>query len=102
MILPLNNNCLVEIIDENEGIIGSDKLQDMQKGILRSITLVPDHLTASAGYAIDNIADYNTRFEKLIGKTVYWEEYSDTGKKFEQEGKKYSLIPFYRIIGYET
>lgn len=103
MIKPLNNNVLVEIIDEFDGIIRNTDNEQVQKGIVRNFEPVAEHLTASAGHSIDYVAMENIaqNMRKLIGCTVYWEEYSDVGKKFEQDGKKYSLIPFYRLIGYE-
>lgn len=101
MIKPLNNNVLVELIDEYDGIIHDNQQEQVQKGVLRDYTLMKDHLTASAGYGIMAMKDYAELLNSMLGKTVYWEEYSDTGKKFEQDGKRYSLIPFYRIIGYE-
>jgi hypothetical protein len=101
MIQPLNNHCLVEVIDEYEGIVGSDKAANVQKGYLRDATLVSDHLTASVGYEIQGIEEYVEILEAFIDKIVYWQEYADVGSKFEIEGKQYVLIPFYRLIGVE-
>lgn len=107
MIKPLNNNVLVEIIDEYDGIIRDAANEQVQKGVVVSFALSPMHLTASAAFDISgnngavNQAALIESLDELVGKTVYWEEYSDTGKKFEQDGKRYSLIPFYRLIGFE-
>lgn len=102
MIKPLNNNCLVELIDDYQGIIRDNQQEQVQKGVLRECLLTSWHLTASAGFDLGpQIMEVKGLMDKLTGKTVYWEEYSDTGKKFEVDGKRYSLIPFYRIIGYE-
>jgi hypothetical protein len=101
MIQPLSNHCLIEVIDEYDGIVGSDKAANVQKGYLRDYGLMSDHLTASTGYKIEIIEDYATAMGKLVGKIVYWQEYADVGSKFEIEGKQYVLIPFYRLIGVE-
>lgn len=101
MIHPLNNNVLVEVINENEGLVGATT-DDVRKGILRDWGLSTEHLTASAGHTLfEGIVAPDKMLTKLKGKVVYWEEYSDTGKKFNIDGKDYSLIPFYRLIGYD-
>ena len=104
MIKPLNNNVLVEIIDEYDGIIRDSQNEQVQKGVVVAYALSPLHMTASTGFdvrAAVSMTELAKSVDELVGKTVYWEEYSDTGKKFEQDGKRYSLIPFYRLIGFE-
>lgn len=102
MIKPLNNHCLIEVIDQYEGVLGSGG-GNMQKGVLKDFTPSREHLTASTGHIIEDshMANIIERFTDLLGKTVYWEEYSDMGKQFDIDGKKYVLIPFYRIIAFE-
>lgn len=101
MIRPLNNHCLIEVIDEYEGIMGATT-DNVQKGILRDTHLDRVHLTASAGVDITHYSeDIRPEFEKLKGKTVYWQEYADIGSKFHIGGKDYVLVPFYRLIGVE-
>lgn len=102
MIKPLNNNCLVEVIDEYDGILRDKQNENVQKGVLRDATFVRDHLTASTGFDLGGFDDYVDFYGKLIGKTVYWQEYADAGSKFEFDGKKYVLVPFYRLIGVEV
>lgn len=97
MIKPLNNNCLIEVIDEYEGVIRNTDQENVQKGVLCSFRFEPYHLTASTGFRIEDMID----MKKLDGKTVYWQEYADAGSKFEIDGKKYVLVPFYRLIGFE-
>lgn len=101
MIKPLNNHCLIEVIDDYEGVVGSDAQGLQNKGVLRNFTLATDHLTASVGYEIEDVEEYGIYFKGLVGKVVYWEEYADAGKKFTVDGKQYVLIPFYRLIGVE-
>lgn len=101
MIQPLNNCVLIEVMDDNEGLITSAD-ENVQKGKLLSGQLIPDHLTASTGYLINNIEVYAEDIDKLVGKIVYWQEYADSGSKFKQDGKDYVLVPFYRLIGWEA
>lgn len=102
MIKPLNNHCLIELIDENEGVIGSSD-ENFQKGILVDYRLLGEHLTASTGHTITGsiLNAVGDILSHSKGKVVYWQEYADSGSKFKQDGKDYVLIPFYRIIGYE-
>lgn len=101
MIKPLNNNVLVELIDDYEGIVHNNENEQVQKGIVIEAGLYRHHLTASTGYDLGGTEDADALMQFLKGKTVYYEEYSDSGKKFEIKGKRYSLVPFYRLIGYE-
>jgi co-chaperonin GroES (HSP10) len=101
MLKPLNNHCLIEVIDEYDGIIRDKQNEQVQKGVLRAAEFVADHLTASAGYEITQLVEIANHYDKLVGKTVYWQEYADAGSKFEFDGKKYCLVPFYRLVGYE-
>lgn len=101
MIQPLFNQALIEIVDDFDGIIGSDKMENVQKGILRAFDVIADHLTASTGYNIKDIELYNTILRDLVGKVVYWQEYADAGNKFTVESKEYVIIPWYRITGKE-
>lgn len=103
MIKPLNNNCLIEVIDENEGLVGGST-ENVQKGVLRDYLLTTYHLTASAGYNIGDSIDMGKLSDHISGmkdKTVYWQEYADSGSKFDIDGKQYVLVPFYRLIGFE-
>jgi co-chaperonin GroES (HSP10) len=101
VIKPLNNNCLIEEIDEYDGIIRDTHTENVQKGMLRAYGLVLDHLTASTGYKIEDVSNYRNALELMLDKLVYWQEYADAGNKFTIEDKKYVLVPFYRIIGVE-
>lgn len=100
MIKPLFNNVLIEVIDEYDGIIRDNENENVQKGVLRAFGLMTDHLTASTGYKISDITEYAEELDKRIDKVVYWQEYADAGSKFDIDGKKYVLVPFYRLIGY--
>lgn len=102
MIQPLNNNCLIEVIDEYDGIVGSDKANNVQKGVLRDYFIVEDHLTAATGFTIKDTEQYRQWLSKMSGKTVYWQEYADAGSKFTVDGNQFVLVPFYRLIGWEA
>lgn len=97
MIKPLNNHCLIEIIDEYAGVIRNNEQENVQKGVLRAFTFEANHLTASTGYRIEDMID----LKSMIGKTVYWQEYADTGNKLRFDDKQYVMVPFYRLIGVE-
>jgi hypothetical protein len=101
VIKPLFNNCLIEVVNEYEGIVGSDKNENVQKGVLRNYTLVKDHLTASTGYSVEGYIEYAEELNKLKDKVVYWQEYADSGSKFDIAGKQYVLVPFYRLLGFD-
>lgn len=101
MIRPLNNHCLIEVIDEYEGIMGATT-DNVQKGVLRDFKLSKEHLTASVGYSLNwSIETEREELKPMLGKVVYWQEYADIGSKFNIDGKEYVLVPFYRLIGVE-
>jgi hypothetical protein len=103
MIKPLNNNCLIEVIDEYEGVLRNTADENVQKGVLRNFRLANDHLTTSTGYYIkeEDVQAYYNELTSMLGETVYWQEYADAGAKFTIEGKQFVLVPFYRLIGFE-
>ena len=103
MIKPLFNNVLIEVIDEYEGIVRDTSNENVQKGKVISYQIMVDHLTASTGHTMNpnDVKEYSDQLKALTGKIVYWQEYADSGSKFEQDGKRYVLVPFYRLIGFE-
>lgn len=105
MIQPLNNNCLIEVIDEYEGVLRNTENENVQKGVLKEVNFFSEHLTTSTGYHIqagDENVGLQEIYKPILGKTVYWQEYADAGAKFTIDGKQYVLVPFYRLIGFET
>lgn len=99
-IRPLFNQCLIELVDDYAGVVRSTAAERVQKGYLRSFDLIFDHLTTSTGYGFAK-SDYEPRLEALVGQLVYYQEYADSGAVFEQDGKKWALVPWYRLIGFE-
>jgi hypothetical protein len=104
MISPLNNHCLIEVLNEYDGIVGSNKNENVQKGYLRSANFFSYHLTASTGLRMDpeEMQEVQEKYKAYLDKLVYWQEFADIGSKFEIEGKQYVLVPFYRLIGVEA
>lgn len=102
MIKPLNNHCLIEVIDEYEGVVRNSDQENVQKGKLIEANLGPNHLTTSTGYEIKYYKNETDSVMHLIGKVVYWQEFADAGSKFTIDGKKYVLIPFYRLVGFDN
>lgn len=103
MIKPFMNNCLIEIIREDDGISRADENETKNKGTLLDFSIAPFHLTASSGYQItDNeFEKIGFRLTQSKGKMVRWEEFAEGGQTFEEDGKSYALIPWWRIIGIE-
>lgn len=101
MLKPLFNNVMIELIDDFAGIQRADGNEQLQKGVLVEFQLISDHLTASTGHEIQGIEVYTEELRKMIGKVVYYQEYADSGSVIEYDGKKYAMVPFYRLIGFE-
>lgn len=102
MIKPLNNNCLIEVIDEYEGVLRNTDNENVQKGVLKEIEFEANHLTTSTGYLLPDLKKTADFYKDKLGKTVYWQEYADSGSKFTIDGKQFVLVPFYRLIGWEA
>lgn len=101
MIQPLFNHCLIEVIDEYAGILRDNTTEDRQKGKLISYDVTHDHLTASTGYTLAGYVEYGEMLESLVNKIVYWQNFADTGMQFNEDGKLYSMVPWYRLVGFE-
>ena len=100
---PLGNNVLVELLREYEGISREDTEGEMQRGIVRDVSLSPFHLTASSAFMFES-ERWDSMLEdlqKYIGKVVRWEQYAEGGQTFQDDGKTYALIPWWRLIGIE-
>lgn len=99
-IQPLFNHCLVEIVDDYDGVIGS-KNDGIQKGILRDAWLCSDHITASTGYEIQDVEEHAEMLKDMTNKIVFWQQYAEAGNAITHDGHKYLLIPYYRLIACE-
>lgn len=107
---PLNNNVLIEVLRDDDGVSRSDENESLKYGRLVDVSVTSYHLTASAGVPLFTAGlpmaeQYNngTRdfFKKNIGSIVRWEEFAEGGQTFEEDGKTYALIPFWRLISIE-
>lgn len=101
---PINNNVLVEITREYAGVSRPDGLDEPHNtGILLDFSINRYHLTASAALMFDEafISQLTTTLEGLRGKTVRWEELAEAGQTFNEDGKEYAVIPWWRLISAE-
>ena len=100
---PLNNNVLVEVLRDDDGVSRTDASESMKYGRLVDFSVSRYHLTASAAIQLDGdfIHLEMGRLEDMQGKVVRWEEFAEGGQTFEEDGKTYALIPWWRLIGYE-
>lgn len=97
---PLNNNVLLEVQREYEGVSRSDENESIKSGILVSSSNVGWHLTASSAAEFDGatVSDIKVWLRSLVGKTVRWEEFAEGGQTFQENGKTYALVPWWRLI----
>jgi hypothetical protein len=100
---PLNNNVLIEVIREDDGVSRTDENESMKQGRVIDASISMYHLTASAAVELDQnfIANSMINLKGLIGKTVRWEEYAEGGQTFEEDGKTFALVPWWRLISFE-
>lgn len=97
---PLNNNVLIEVLLEDDGVSRNDANEIMQYGKMIDYSVSSWHITASAGmtFSAKDVADIRADLELGLGKIVQWEQYAEGGQTFEEDGKTYALIPWWRLI----
>lgn len=98
---PLNNNVLIEVQRDYDGVSRSDETESMKYGKLIDFRVGNYHLTASAAIQIDKntVEALRDQLKSLVGHIVRWEEFAEGGQTFEEDGKTYALIPWWRLIG---
>lgn len=103
MVKPTGNNVLVEVTREYASVSHSSENEDMQSGILVDWHVAQYHLTASAAikFTPEFVDNMNIDLSSLSGKEVRWEQYAEGGQTFEEDGKTYALVPWWRLIAYE-
>lgn len=99
---PLNNNVLIEVLREDDGVSRTDDLESLKRGRIVSVSTWPFHLTASSFGSFDNSFLDNVKHVLKPGTVVRWEEFAEGGQTFEEDGKTYALIPWWRLISYES
>jgi hypothetical protein len=101
--LPFMNNCLIQVIREDDGVSRLDDNESKNKGLLIDFAVSKYHITASAALKFDEEwrEEWIVRLTTLKGSMVRWEEFAEGGQTFEEDGKTYALIPWWRIISYE-
>lgn len=99
---PLNNNVLIEVIREDNIVSRSDDNESLRKGKVVEVALSTFHVTASS------FGEFDDKFRIDVGKAlkpstiVRWEEFAEGGQTFEEDSKTYALIPWWRLISYES
>jgi co-chaperonin GroES (HSP10) len=100
MITPVNNHVLIEIIDKYGGVVRDRKDETRSKGKVLAYSYDQDHITASTGYQMSlSLEKRKQHLDALKGQTVLFQQYADEGQTFDQDGKKYSLVYWWRIMG---
>lgn len=102
-LIPLNNNLLIEVIREDDGVSRTDENENKQVGILRAVSVSEYHLTASAALMLDGSfrESLHDKLKSLVGSRVMWEQLAEAGQTFERDGKTYALVPWWRVLSYE-
>ena len=101
--VPLNNNVLVEVLRDDDGVSRTDENESLKYGRLADVSLNRYHMTASAFGRLDDdmLLALRGQMVELKDKIVRWEEFAEGGQTFEEDGKTYALIPWWRLISYE-
>lgn len=97
---PINNNVLIEVLRDDDGVSRSDANESLKYGILVDYSISHYHLTASAGVRFDTdfLELMKSTLSNAIGSIVRWEEFAEGGQTFVEDNKTYALIPFWRLI----
>jgi hypothetical protein len=98
---PFNNNVLIEVLRDDDGVSRTDDTESLKYGKVVYISVSLYHITASSyGEISKEYAAYIT--ETLApGTIVRWEEFAEGGQTFTEDGKTYALIPWWRIISFK-
>lgn len=98
---PFNNNVLIEIIREDDGVSRTDENETRNRGSVVAVSVSNYHITASAALQVDK-GYMKCVIDMLVpGTIVRWEEFAEGGQTFEENGKTYALVPWWRIISIE-
>lgn len=99
---PLNNNVLIEVLKEDSVVSRADDNESLKRGRVVEAAFSQYHITASSFGLIDT--NLLPIWHILQGKDVIvrWEEFAEGGQTFEEDGKTYALVPWWRLISYEA
>lgn len=104
MYKPLFNTVLVEIKEDkwarasgNDDNIGGEAFRE---GVLIEFGM----LVNTSDYPLGDgaIFELSDALETTIGKTVIWNEGHEAGTVFEEDGKKYALLYWWDLRGFEA
>lgn len=97
---PLLNYALIEVQQDDAAVSRADETEILSKGIVRDVSVLGFHLTASAALEFSPGGEIELKeyASELVGKLVRWEQYAEGGQTFGEDGKTYALIPWWRLI----
>lgn len=96
---PLNDNVLVELINDNNGLsLGTDATDSIQKGLVVEIPRT-SFISTQSWVITDNRAIDSIML--LEGKTVFWRQYSEKEATFDVDNKTYALIRITDLVAVE-
>lgn len=96
---PLNDNVLVELINDNNGLsLGTDATDSIQKGVVVEIPDTP-FISTQSWVLVDNRMTDPVKL--LKGKTVFWRQYSEKEATFDVDGKSFALIRITDLVAAE-
>lgn len=101
-IKPVNNNLLVEVLRDDD-IARAGEGEAWQRGRILDASFDNLHITASAGYDTGVCSEIEERSELYaLDNIVRWQEYAADGQTFEEDGKLYALVPWWRVTAVEV
>lgn len=101
---PLNNHVILEVVDEYAGIVRNQDNEQGKKGVLVDFNVSALHITASSvGVIPEAYCEVLAKeLAALRGQTVYYQEYSDSGKKLKVGNKEYVQVYFWQLTSIEV
>lgn len=98
---PLANNILIEVLRDDDGVSRADESESLKYGRIIEVSRSRYHITASSfGEFSDKFMNDIVTVLK-VGSIVRWEEFAEGGQTFEEDGKLYALVPWWRLISIE-
>lgn len=98
---PLNNNVLIEVMRDDDGVSRADENESLKYGKIIEVSFSIFHVTASS---FGNFSEVYLQYmiSKLLPSSIVrWEEFAEGGQTFEEDGKTYALVPWWRLISIE-